>query len=211
MGLAFPEPTFCRMCIHLWLIRSHQDSCSISVTDLQGLYRIWFSWHCPLTQAVVFPGCHSTLVVCRLSFTRSVGLFLRPSERDFGKSLATQWLPGLCPEAYGEKEEPLGDEAMKGFVPSLAVIVRRRVWQIDCKVHVVWLWVLIIPPLFSVGFSLWNMWLWPKTHVVLPLDWFLLMGGTLWLWSHNNWVIFGLFSRCFWSKGCICLLCSIIV
>ena len=58
------------------------------------------------------------LVVYRLNFTRSVGLFLRPSERDLGKVLLLSYYQASVLRLM---EEPLGDGAMKGFVPSLAV------------------------------------------------------------------------------------------
>ena len=72
----------------------------------------------------------------------------------------------------------------------------------------VWLWTLIIPSLFSVGFCLWRMQLLPKTHVILLPGWFLLMKDVFWLWALR---VFDLYSRCSWSKGCICLLCYCIM
>lgn len=121
------------------------------------------------------------LVVYRLNFTRSVSLFLRPSERDLGKVLLLSYYQASVLRLMERKRNLWGMEQWR-VLSLLWLLARRRVWQIDCKVHVVWLWVLLIPPLIRVEFSLWKMWLWPKTHVALPLGWFPLMGGALQLW-----------------------------
>ena len=66
-------------------------------------------------------------------------LFSGHMKETWGKVLPLSYHQAFILRLKERQRNLWGNEAVKGFVPSLVVIFRQRIWQIDCKLCVVWL------------------------------------------------------------------------